>query len=214
MTDHREILAAFLLRLRSKGITDHRLISAFENVPRRKFVPIIHVDNAYVRGQMPIECGQTMTAADQVARILSFLNVEQGNRVLELGTGTGYVTALLAHLCTKVTSVERFRTLHEKAKIRHENLVIDNTVFLLADGSEPSESWGLFDRILVNFSFEQTPKQYLDVLASNGVLVAAIGPADGQQMLRLHRKVGSRFETEDLMPVRTQPFIRGVSRAI
>ena len=145
MTDYREILAAFLLRLRSQGITDHRLISAFESIPRRKFVPIIHVDNAYVRGQMPIECGQSMTAADQVARVLSFLQVEETHRTLELGTGTGYVTALLANLCSKVTSVERFRTLHEKAKIRHENLGISNSVFLFEEHSIDDDKKGLFD---------------------------------------------------------------------
>ena len=94
----REALAKFLLRLRSKGITDHRLLSAFEQIPRKNFVPIIHITEAYAPGQMPIECGQSMTAVSMVARILSFLDVEPQHRVLELGTGTGYQAALLACL--------------------------------------------------------------------------------------------------------------------
>lgn len=214
MPDHRETVAAFLLRLRSQRLTDHRILSACEAIPRRKFVPVIHVDNAYVRGQMPIECGQTMTAADQVAKMLSLLQTEDRHRVLELGTGTGYQTALLAHLTNKVTSIERFRTLHEKAKTRHENLNIQNSVFHLADALAVKESWGLFDRIVANFALPAAPTQYLDLLASDGVIIAPIGPGDGMQMLRRHRKVGLRFEVEDLMPVRTQPPLPGVSKAI
>ena len=214
MPDHRETVAAFLLRLRSQGLTDHRILSAFEAIPRRKFVPVIHVDNAYVRGQMPIECGQTMTAADQVAKMLSLLQTEESHRVLELGTGTGYQTALLAHLTNKVTSIERFRTLHDKAKTRHENLNIKNSVFYLADALDVKESWGMFDRIVANFALPEAPKQFIELLASDGVMIAPIGPGDGMQMLRSHRKVGVRFEVEDLMPVRTQPPLVGISRAI
>ena len=76
------------------------------------------------------------------------------------------------------------------------------------------ESWGLFDRIVSKFSFESTPKQYLDLLVADGVMIAPVGPADGQQMLRLHRKVGVRFETFDLLPIRAQPGLPGVSKAI
>jgi len=105
-SDNRETLAEFLLRLRSNGITDHRLLTAFEDVPRRNFVPVIHVTEAYARGQMPIECGQSMTAVSMVAKVLSALEVDATHRVLELGTGTGYQAALLGRLATKVVSVD------------------------------------------------------------------------------------------------------------
>ena len=213
-TDNREALAGFLLRLRSSGITDHRLLSAFEQVPRRNFVPIIHVTEAYARGQMPIECGQSMTAVTMVAQVLSSLEVEEGHRVLELGTGTGYQAALLGKLASKVVSLERFRTLHEKARDRLTQLQIENVYVRLMDGSVPNSELGLSDRIVANFAFAETPKAFIDNLASNGVMIAPVGEKGGVQVMRKFTKVGSRFHAEDLFPVRTQPFIAGVSKAI
>jgi protein-L-isoaspartate(D-aspartate) O-methyltransferase len=213
-SDNREALAEFLLRLRSNGITDHRLLTAFEDVPRRNFVPVIHVTEAYARGQMPIECGQSMTAVSMVAKILSALQVDATHRVLELGTGTGYQAALLGRLATKVVSVERFRTLQDKARDRLTQLRIDNVYVKLIDGSVATAELGLSDRIISNFSFPEVPKSFIENLASNGVMIVPIGlPGEVQIMKRL-TKIGSRFQSEDLFPVRTQPFISGISKAI
>ncbi len=214
MADKREALAAFLLRLRSQGITGHDVLSAFESVPRRNFVPIIHVDDAYARGQMPIECGQSMTAADHVARIISALEVDNSHRVLELGTGTGYQTALLSRLANKVTSMERFRTLHEKALARLEHLGISNAIVLLEDASNINPAHGMFDRIVSNCAFPSPPREFLEIMVPDGILIAPVGPADSVQMVRKHRKVGVRFEVEDLMEIRTQPFLSGISTTI
>ena len=213
-SDNREALAEFLLRLRSNGITDHRLLTAFEDVPRRNFVPVIHVTEAYARGQMPIECGQSMTAVSMVAKILSALQVDATHRVLELGTGTGYQAALLGRLATKVVSVERFRTLQDKARDRLTQLRIDNVYVKLIDGSVATAELGLSDRIISHFSFPEVPKPFIENLASNGVMIVPIGlPGEVQIMKRL-TKIGSRFQSEDLFPVRTQPFISGISKAI
>lgn len=211
---NREALAEFLLRLRSRGITNHRLLSAFEDVPRRNFVPIIHVSEAYARGQMPIECGQSMTAVSMVAKLLSALEVERENRVLELGTGTGYQTALLAKLCEKIVSVERFRTLHEKAHQRLTQLGIPNAILKLMDGSKGCAELGINDRIISNFAFPEIPRDFIDNIASNGIMIAPIGPADGLQVVKKFTKVGSRLQVEDLFSVRMQPAIQGVSKAI
>jgi len=213
-SDNREALAEFLLRLRSNGITDHRLLTAFEDVPRRNFVPVIHVTEAYARGQMPIECGQSMTAVSMVAKILSALEVDASHRVLELGTGTGYQSALLGRLATKVVSVERFRTLHEKAKDRLAQLKIENVFVKLIDGSNAATELGFSDRIISNFAFPEIPKPFIENLASNGVMIAPIGQPGEIQIMKRLTKVGSRFDTEDLFPVRTQPFITGISKAI
>ena len=213
-SDNREALAEFLLRLRSNGITDHRLLTAFEDVPRRNFVPVIHVTEAYARGQMPIECGQSMTAVSMVAKVLSALEVDATHRVLELGTGTGYQAALLGRLATKVVSVERFRTLHDKAKDRLAQLKIENVFVKLLDGSNAATELGLSDRIVSNFAFPEIPKPFIENLASNGVMIAPIGQPGEIQVMKRLTKVGSRFHTEDLFPVRTQPFIKGISKAI
>ena len=213
-SDNREALAEFLLRLRSNGITDHRLLTAFEDVPRRNFVPVIHITEAYARGQMPIECGQSMTAVNMVAKVLSALQVEAPHRVLELGTGTGYQSALLGRLAAKVVSVERYRTLHDKAKDRLTQLKIDNVYVKLIDGSIAVTELGLSDRIISNFSFPEVPKPFIENLASNGVMVVPIGEPGGVQIMKRLTKVGSRFHSEDLFPIRTQSFISGISKAI
>lgn len=212
--DNREALAQFLLRLRSNGITEHRLLTAFEDVPRRNFVPVIHVTEAYARGQMPIECGQSMTSVGMVAKMLSALEVEGSHRVLELGTGTGYQTALMGRLASKVISVERFRTLHDKAKDRFEQLKIDNVFIKLLDGSVSVTEFGTNDRIISNFAFPEIPRAFIDNLAPNGVMIVPIGEENEVQVVKKLTKIGVRFNSEDLFQIRTQPFISGLSKAI
>ena len=211
---NREDLAKFLLRLRSRGITDHRLLSAFEQIPRKNFVPVIHITEAYAPGQMPIECGQSMTAVSLVAKVLAALEVEARHRVLELGSGTGYQAALLSVLAQKVVSVERYRTLHEKAQTRLSQLGIENTLAKLMDGSFCGSELGINDRIVSNFAFAEIPRDFIDNLASNGVMIAPIGPEDDVQIMKKITKVGSRLHVEDLFPVRMQPAVKGVSKAI
>lgn len=211
---NREALAKFLLRLRSTGITDHRLLTAFEKIPRKNFVPIIHVTEAYAPGQMPIECGQSMTAVSMVARVLSALELEPQHRVLELGTGTGYQVALISMLAEKVTTLERYRTLHEKAGMRLNQLGIENVIVKLMDGSAGGTELGISDRIIANFAFEDVPRDYIDNIASNGIMIAPVGPVGGEQVMKKFTKVGSRLQVEDLFPIRTQHAIKGVSRAI
>lgn len=210
----REAVAGLLLRLRELGVMDHRLLLAFEQVPRQNFVPVIYLDEAYNRGQFPIECGQTMLSVDHVARALHALDIPKQAKILELGTGTGYQCGLLARMGGKVVSIERYRTLCEKAQSRLAHLGIKNVVISHGDGAGGTKDGGLFDRIISNCSFDATPKGFLDQLTSSGILVAAIGPGDGVQMLRKMTKVGSRFETRDLYEVRYQPFIKGMSQAI
>jgi protein-L-isoaspartate(D-aspartate) O-methyltransferase len=208
-----EAVASLLLRLRTAGIMDKRLFEAFEAVPRQNFVPIVFLDVSYSPGSFPIECGQSMESADQLARILLALDVQPGNRILEIGTGSGYVTALLAHMGGKVTSLDRYRTLIEKARQRLSQLKVDNATFEQRDGRDgiPGQ---LYDRIYISGAIEQVPKQFLDQLASNGILVAPIGPGDGVQTVTKLTKIGSRFEKEELFETRSQPLAPGVARAI
>lgn len=211
--DKREAVASLLLRLRTAGVIDKRLFKAFEAVPRQNFVPLIFLDHSYDPGSFPIECGQTMTSADQVARTLLALDVGATHRVLEIGTGSGYQTALLAHLGKKITSLDRFRTLVEKAKIRLDTLKIANTLISHADGIDGLPK-SLFDRIVVNGSVTGAPKHLIDQLASNGIMIAPIGPPDGVQQLMRMTKIGSRFQNEVLFDVRMQPLKPGLSKAI
>ena len=209
----KEAVASLLLRLRVAGILDPALFQAFEAVSRQNFVPLIFLEESYARGTFPIECGQIMTSADQLAKVLLALEVTKKHRVLEIGTGTGYQTALLSHLGGKVMSLDRYRTLVEKARHRLEILKITNVIIEHKDGVEGVEN-ALFDRIILNASVADVPTHFLEQLASNGIMIAPVGPGDGVQTMTKMTKVGSRFQYEKLFDVRMQPLMEGVSTAI
>ena len=192
---------------------DKRLFKAFEAVPRQNFVPLIYLDDSYSRGAFPIECGQIMTSGDQVAKTLLALEPEDKHRVLEIGTGTGYQTALMSHLAAKITSIERYRTLADKARTRLETLSISNVHITHGDGRDGVPG-SLFDRIIINGALLEAPKALSDQLASNGRIIVPIGPADGVQKLTRLVKVGSRINVEELFDVRMQPLEKGMSKAI
>jgi protein-L-isoaspartate(D-aspartate) O-methyltransferase len=210
--DRREAVIGLLLRLRAMGMP-LPLIAAFESVPRQNFVPIMHLDESYGPGQLPIECGQTMTSPDLIARILMALDVQEDQRVLEIGTGSGYQTALLSRLAAKVISVERWHTLAEKARIRLNALDIANVLIEIGDGRKGRQG-EVFDRILANCAYSEIPRHLLDQLVSGGAAIVPVGPADGPQMLYRLAKSGSRFEETKLFPVRMQAFSEGVAKAI
>jgi protein-L-isoaspartate(D-aspartate) O-methyltransferase len=212
LKDRREAILGLLLRLRAMGLP-HRLMSAFEAVPRQNFAPVMHLNDSYGRGQLPIECGQNMTSPDLMARMLMLLNVDEGHRVLELGTGTGYQTALLAKMAGKVISLERWHTLADKARTRLTALDIDNAQVELVDGRH-GKPGDLFDRIISNCAYSDFPRHFVDQLTTNGIALAPIGPPDGEQILVKFTKIGSRFEAMNMFPVRMQPFCEGVARAI
>jgi len=212
MKDRREAILQLLLRLRAMDLAPP-LMAAFEAVPRQNFAPVMHIDASYGPIQLPIECGQTMSSPDMLARMLSALAVEKPHRVLEIGTGSGYQAAVLGHLAAKVQSVERYRTLADKARHRLEQLGLANVLVEFADGKDgrPGE---VFDRIVANCAYPDIPRHFLEQLSVNGVAVAPVGPPLGAQTVLRLVKVGSRFEATPLFEVRLQPFATGVAKAI
>lgn len=212
--DDREGFAAFLLRLRGKGIVGRELISAFEATPRHAFIPDRWRSATWSDGMVPIECGEAVEAPDLQAQILASLDLEPGNRVLEIGTGSGFTAAVMSRLAARVVTIERYKTLTEMARQRLEQLGITNAFVRHADGSQGLPAEGPFDRIVVWAAFESLPRNFTDQLASNGVMIAPIGPDEGVQTLARLSKVGSRFEREDVGTVRLQPIVKGVAAAI
>ena len=210
----REGFAAFLLRLRGRGIVAKDLIAAFESVPRRAFVPERWQSVAWAEGMIPIECGETIEAPDLQAQIVASLAIEPGHRVLEIGTGSGFTAAVMARLAAKIITVERYKTLTELARQRLEALGIVNASVRRADGSQGLGAEGPFDRIVVWAAFDSLHRNFVDQLASNGVMIAPIGPEEGVQTLTRLTKIGSRFEREDIGSVRLQPIARSVAAAI
>ena len=200
----REGLAALLMRVRSEDFVAGRLMEAVEAIPRRLFVPDGAVD-PYGEHTFPLPCGQTMPSARMAVRIAAALRVQPEHRILEIGTGSGYVTALLARLGVHVVTLERYRTLSAAAGERLRACSLTNVTCVQEDGRSGYAEAGPYDRIVVHGSFEELPKAFVEQMASGAMLVTAIGPGDGRQQIVRHQKQGSRFEVTPLFPVRLQP---------
>lgn len=209
----REEIAAFLLRLRSTRIADQRVQQAVEAVPRRLFVRG-NVGEPYADSSFPIDCGETMPSAMAAVALVADLKVEPTSRVLEIGTGSGYVTAILARLAGRVTSLERYRTLISAAEERLKTCQLPGVQFVQEDGREGWRDAAPYDRIILHASMETMPRVFLDQLAQHGQIIAALGPGQGRQTLVRLQKVGSRLEREDLRPVRYQPLAQGIARKL
>ncbi len=206
---NREGLAAFLLRARARGLQDPGLLAAIESVPRAEFIDPQYAGLAWSSRSVPIPCGESIEGIDFQARVLSALAIESGHRLLEIGTGTGFTAAVMARLGARVKTIERYRTLVEAASRRFATHGFGGISLRQADGSRGLPGEGPFDRIVVWAAFETLPRHFVEQLASNGVMIAAVGPGDGPQELVRLTKIGSRFERARLETVRMQPLLHG-----
>ena len=212
--DDREGFAAFLLRLRGRGTVPKALIAAFEATPRRGFLGAQFHQIAWSDRMLPIECGGAIEGADLQAAVIAALAIEQGNRVLEIGTGSGYTAAVMSRLAARIVTADRYKTLVEQARQRFEALGIGNVIVRQADGSGGLPNEAPFDRIVAWAAFDSLPRFLLDQLSSGGIVIAPIGPEEGEQVLAKLTKVGSRFEREDIGLVRLQPILRSLAAVI
>lgn len=201
----REGFAAFLLRLRGRGIVAKETVAAFEATPRRGFLPGQWHPFAWADGMLPIECGEAIESPDVQALAIAALAIEPGCRVLEIGTGSGFTAAVMSRQAGRVTTLDRYRTLTEQARQRFDALGITNAFPRQADGANGLPGEGPFDRVIVWAAFDSLPRGFVDQLSSGGVMIAPIGPEEGEQEFVKLTKVGSRFEREDLCKVRLQP---------
>lgn len=209
----QEKFAAFLLRMRATGLDRRDVIAAIEATPRSAFVPAQWHNDAWCDRSIPIDCGQTIESLDLQVRVLVGLDLRADCRVLEIGCGSGFTAAIMARLCARVISLDRFRTLCEQARQNHEALGLTNIMVRQADGVQGLPAEGPFDRIVVWGAYEALPRGFVDQLSSGGVMVAAIGPGEEVQIVEKLTKVGSRFEREQLAQVRFQPLVAGIAQA-
>lgn len=203
----KEGFAALVLRLRAEGLTDLDLLTATEQTPRSQFVPPQFATDAYCSRTIPIDCGSFMEGADLAVRILARLQVKPGHRVLEIGTGSGFMTAVMGRIAERVLSVERYRTLVTAAQGRMDTLGLRNVIIRQADGSNGMPGEGTFDRILVTAAFSTMPRFYAEQLVHGGSMVAPLLQEDDSCMMVRLTKTGSRFEREDLFPVPYLPLV-------
>ncbi len=210
----REGLAAFVLRARARGISDNGLFGAIESVPRADFVPGEYADVIWTSQSIPIPCGETIEGIDLQAKVLSSLEIVAGQRVLEIGTGSGFTAAVMARMGAKVKSVDRYKTLVTAAQERFTALGIGNAIAWQADGAKNMSGEGPFDRIVAWAAFSELPRKFVDLLATGGIMIAPVGPEEGEQRLAKLTKIGSRFERHDIGVVRMQPLLPGIAAAL
>lgn len=165
-------LARFILDLRSRGITDPALLDAFERVPRAQFVPNVPPHLIYAPVSLPLPCGEEATDPFTLARHLLLLDVRPGLRVLEIGAGSGFLSAILARLGAAVTSFERYRTLVRSAENAFRGAGIGSVNLLFGDGLTRLDLPHGFDRIIVNGALEIVPPHLLERLNGSGVALA------------------------------------------
>ncbi len=177
-------LGGFLLALRTRGIRDPELLLAIERTPRAFFLPPAAAPFAQHDMALPIPCGQQATSPFVVAETLLHLEPTPRHRVLEIGTGSGWQTAILARRSRSVVTIERYATLHREAEARLGRLGLSNVTCLHADGALVHGAGAPYDRIVVNAAMASIPPELLRQLAPNGILVAPLLGGGGQQLSR------------------------------
>jgi protein-L-isoaspartate(D-aspartate) O-methyltransferase len=209
--------AEFLMMLRARGIQDLNLLRAVETVPREIFVPHRFADLARRPIALPLRCGQTLPKPWVTARMIEALAPSPRHRVLEIGTGSGYATALLARLSREVLSIERFQSLVIEAEERLAQLAIANAAIAFGDGLAISPQIGPFDRIIVQGLLAEVPEKLFAALGEMGVLVAARpGPntATRQHIARITRNDAGGIDERPVCPCRTQALLPGEAAAL
>ncbi len=206
--------AKLVLGLRSNGVTDPQVLNAIEKTPRDLFVPNLFQERAWDDSALPIACGQTISQPLIVGMMTQALTLEPRARVLEIGTGSGYQTAVLSRLSRLVYTMERYRTLLNDAEARLKTLGLLNIITKFGDGGEGWPEQAPFDRIMVTAAMDSEPKTLLTQLKRNGVLVAPIGRGPVQRLKRYVGDGHGGFHEETLTDVRFVPLLHGVAKEL
>jgi protein-L-isoaspartate(D-aspartate) O-methyltransferase len=194
--------------LRGRGITDRRVLEAFRSVPRQAFVPDELAGSAYEDHPLPIGEGQTISQPYVVALMVQSLHVQNDDRVLEVGTGSGYAAAILSHLAKEVFTMERIRSLADSAKERLSSLGFSNVEAVCGDGSVGWPEHAPYDAIAVAAGVPRVPRALTSQLAIGGRLVIPIGPDPSlQALVCVTRERAAAYRQERLTRVRFVPLV-------
>ncbi len=210
MSDAPRIIQ-LLMELRGQGITDIRVLSAIETIPRQNFVPAAFADRAYENIPLPIAQGQTISQPYIVAYMTQLLEVGPRMKVLEIGTGSGYQAAVLARLCRRLYTIDRYRSLVQGAEKQFRALDLHNISTRVGDGMKGWPEQAPFDRIIVTAAGREIPPALVEQLADGGVLVAPRDEKDGRQVMVRLRRTPEGISEERLIAVRFVPLLPGVA---
>lgn len=202
-----------IMELRKQGIADTRVLAAMERVPREQFVAEQFLKHAYDNIALPITQGQTISQPYVVAYMTEALQLTDRMKVLEIGTGSGYQTAVLTRLCRRVYTIERYRSLLTVAEQRFNALNITNVTTKLGDGNKGWPEQAPFDRILVTAAADQRPDILISQLSPNrGIMVAPVAVNATEQDVIRYTREGEAVREERLLPVRFVPLLPGIAR--
>ena len=210
--DDAERKMQFLYALRSKGVTNAAVLTAMEKIDRAPFIRGYFAERAYEDMPLPIACGQTISQPSVVGLMTQALELRPRDTVLEVGTGSGYQAAVLSQIVRRVYTVDRHRRLVREAREVFDALGLTNVTAFTADGSFGLPDQAPFDRILVTAAAEDPPGPLLAQLKIGGIMVLPVGQSDAVQSLIRVRRHESRFEYDELRPVRFVPLVEGLAR--
>jgi len=194
--------------LKQKNFTNKTIIKYLEKIPREIFVEKKFVDICYNNIPLPIDCNQTTSQPLVIANMIDYLDVKKTDLVLEIGTGTGYQTALLSYLCKHVFTIEIFEKLINQAKINHAKLNLKNISYLLGDGSNGWNKPILFDSIIISAASKKVPPKLLKTLKTKGKIIFPKEYPPGQQKLLLLKRLNEHnYSTQELFDVRFVPLL-------
>ncbi|MEM6490073.1 MAG: protein-L-isoaspartate(D-aspartate) O-methyltransferase [Pseudomonadota bacterium] len=205
-----EDVMRMLLALRQAGVRDQRVLAAMESVPRALFVDDPFADRAHEDTALPIACGQTISQPSVVARMTERLDVTDRCKVLEVGAGTGYQTAVLARLARRVYGIERHRALVQAARARLQALDIANVSLRTGDGTRGWPEQAPFDRILVAAAADDVPGILVDQLRLGGVMVLPVGLSDDVQTLIRVERTATGLDYQEFGDVLFVPLVEGL----
>ena len=212
MIDNATLKMQFLFSLRKAGIVDKQVLDAMERVDRKKFVSGIFSEKAYDNTPLPIACGQTISQPTVVGLMTQALQVTSRDKVLEVGTGSGYQAAILSYLARRVYTVERHSLLVNNATKVFQKLNISNITTILSDGGHGLEQQAPFDRIIVTAASDDPPASLLSQLKIGGIMIIPVGQSDNIQSLIKIAKTDSGYDYQDLQPVRFVPLLAGTEK--
>jgi len=191
-----------------RGINDKNVLDAMRTVPREKFVLGKYKNRAYADSALPIDFGQTISQPYIAAAMIQLIKPKKEDKILEIGTGSGYAAAVLAQIAAEVYTVERIAELAKKAEKRFKDLEYSNIMVKTADGTLGWEKYSPFDKILVSAAAPSVPEKLKKQLADGGLMVVPVGEKGGiQQLMLIERKSAEKFSCRELDYVRFVPLI-------
>ena len=197
-----ESKALLMLKVRQNGVSNPEVLNSIETIDRSCFVSKSFTNRSLEDIALPIECGQTISQPSLVAFMTQQLEIPYRSKVLEIGTGSGYQTAILARLSSRVYSIERYKKLVDIAKIRLANLNISNVIILLQDGFFGYSPQAPFDRIILTAAVEEIPILVINQLKVGGIMIVPVGMSNQKQSLLKVVKTEKGLDIKELMSVR------------